>query len=202
MCWALLADARFFELQLKFDADLAADARARRCGDCGGRLDSANYPRKPRGELTRLPDDYEKKFSFCCASCRHRNTPSSVRFLGRRVYLGSVVVLATAMQQGLTAVRAQRLHELLGVSRRTLDRWRAWWRDAFADSDFWKTAKAFFSPPVAEADLPLSMLERFGADEDSRLIALLRFLLPLSTPGGYVADRRNRGSSATRRGGS
>jgi len=198
----VLADARFFELQLKFDADLALKARAARCADCGGRLDSANYPRKPRGELTKLPDNFDKKFSFCCAGCRHRTTPSSVRFLGRRVYLGGVVVLAIAMQQGLTPVRAQRLRELFGVSRRTLDRWRAWWRDAFVDSDFWKAAKAFFSPPVAEAGLPLSMLERFGADEDSRLAPLLRFLMPISTPAGHVADRRFRGASGTRRGGS
>ncbi len=200
MCFALLADARFFELQLKFDADLAAEARAGRCGDCGGRLDSARYPRKPRGAMTKLPDDYETKFSFCCARCRHRNTPPSVRFLGRRVYLGAVVVLASAMQQGLTPMRAQRLHELLGVSRRTLDRWRAWWREAFVESDFWKAAKAFFSPPATEAAFPLSLLERFGVEEE-RLALLLRFLMPISTPVGYVADQRLRGPSSTRRGG-
>jgi hypothetical protein len=43
-----------------------------------------------------------------------------VRFLGRRVYLGAVVVLVTAMQAGITPARAQHLHDLLGVSRRTL----------------------------------------------------------------------------------
>jgi hypothetical protein len=201
VCLALLADARFFELQLKFDADLAAEARAARCRDCGGRLDSAKYPRKPRGALRKLPDDYETKFSFCCARCRHRNTPPSVRFLGRRVYLGAVVVLATALQQGLTPVRAARLRQLLGVSRRTLDRWRVWWREAFVESDFWKAAKVFFSPPVAEAGLSLSLLERFGSDEEERLAQLLRFLMPISPPAGYVADRRLRGSSSTRRGG-
>lgn len=191
MCHRLLGDARFHLLQLKFDEDLAARARVARCAECGGRLDSANYPRKPRGG-TKLPDGYETKFSFCCSTegCRARNTPPSVRFLGRRVYLGAVIVLASAMQQGATPVRARRLRELLGVSLRTLARWRTWWRTAFAESAFWKAAKAFFSPPAGEVDFPLSLLERFGPDEEERLAALLRFVKPLSTPAGYVADQR------------
>jgi len=191
VCHRLLGDARFHLLQLKFDEDLAAVARAARCAKCGGRLDAANYPRKPRG-ATELPEDYETKFSFCCATegCRRRNTPPSVRFLGRRVYLGAVVVLACAMQQGATPVRARRLRELLGVSLRTLARWREWWSEIFVESKFWKAAKVFFSPPVDESSLPLSLLDRFNPDEEERLAALLRFVKPLSTPAGYVADRR------------
>ncbi len=191
MCHRLLGDARFHLLQLKFDEDLAAIARMARCAECGGRLDSANYPRKSRGGTT-LPEDYETKFSFCCATdgCRLRNTPPSVRFLGRRVYLGAVIVLACAMQQGATPVRASRLRELLGVSLRTLARWRAWWRTAFVESAFWKAARAFLSPTVDESGLPLSLLERFSPNEEERLAALLRFVRPLSTPAGYVADRR------------
>jgi hypothetical protein len=40
--------------------------------------------------------------SLCCSrdGCRRRMTPPSVRFLGRRVYLGAVLVLVSAMQQG------------------------------------------------------------------------------------------------------
>lgn len=193
MCQKLLTDARFYELRLKFDEDLAAKARVARCGKCGGRLDSANYRRKPRGAVGKLPDNYETKFSFCCdmEGCRSRHTPPSVRFLGRRVYLGAVVVLASAMQHGITPARASRLRELLGVSSQTLARWRAWWCSAFVESDFWKVAKAFFSPALwNEEGLPLSLLERFGSDEEVRLGALLRFLLPISTPAGYVADRR------------
>ena len=33
----------------KIDADLAAKARAAGCAFCGGRLDVADYPRRPRG---------------------------------------------------------------------------------------------------------------------------------------------------------
>lgn len=190
MCHRLLSDARFHQLQLKFDMDLAATARLARCTECGGRLDSANYPRKPRG-ATKLPNDYETKFSFCCSrdGCRTRSTPASVRFLGRRVYLGAVVVLACAMQQGATPVRARRLGELLGVSLRTLARWRAWWRAAFVESTFWKAARVFLSPALDESGFPLCLLERFSPDEEERLTALLHFVRPLSTPGGYEADR-------------
>src|SRR4051812_29709556 len=136
-------------LLLKIDEDLAAAAQADGCGDCGAALHSATYPRKPRGGPVGL---HETRFSFCCArdGCRRRHTPPSVRFLGRRVYLGAIVVLATAMQQGITATRAGRLREVLGVSLKTLARWREWWRTAFVESVFWKAAKAAFSPPADE----------------------------------------------------
>jgi hypothetical protein len=139
-----------------------------------------------------LPPEYEWRLSFCCAreGCRKRHTPPSLRFLGRRVYLGAVVVLATAMQQGVTRARAQRLREVLGVSLQTLARWGEWWRTAFAESAFWKAAKARFATPLDASALPLALLQRFGADERSALAALLRFMAPLSTPAGYIPDRR------------
>lgn len=140
----------------------------------------------------KLPDGYDQRFSYSCATrtCRKRRTPPSTRFLGRRVYLGAVVVLATAMQQGTTRWRASQLRELLGVSVQTLARWRAWWAEAFADSAFWKAMRAAFSPPVAEAAAPHALLERFAGDAVEQLGALLRFLSPLSTPAAYVPDRR------------
>jgi hypothetical protein len=188
----LLQHARFPALILKFDEDLAEQIRAAGCEECGGRLDSAKYPRKPRGALIALPAAYASRFSFCCAvdGCRARHTPPSLRFLGRRVYLGAVVVLATAMQQGVTPVRATKLRELLGVDLRTLARWREWWKTAFVESSFWKVARAAFSPPADESGFPLQLLERFGRDEEERLVALLRFVRPLSTPEGYVPDQR------------
>ncbi len=172
---------------------MAAEVRAAGCDECGGRLDSAQYPRKPRGALIALPAGYTSRFSFCCAvdGCRARHTPPSLRFLGRRVYLGAVVVLATAMQQGVTPIRARRLRDLIGVDYRTLARWREWWKTTFVESSFWKGAKAaLLSPPADESRFPLSLLERFGLDEEARLVALLRFIRELSTPDGYVPDRR------------
>lgn len=104
-----------------------------------------------------------------------------MRYLGRKVYLGAVVVLATAMQHGPTPSRAAQLQRLFGVSLRTLARWREWWRTAFAQSPFWKRARGLLGRPVSESALPLSLLESFIGDEETQVVALLRLLLPISS---------------------
>lgn len=195
MCHALLRDASLYDVLLTVDHDLAAEARAAGC-PCGGVLHSARYPRKPRGGPDDLGPEYATRLSFCCAvdGCRRRVTPPSVRYLGRRVYLGAVVVLVTAMRAGLTPCRAAQLREWLGVSVRTLARWRRWWGETFVTSPFWQGAKGRFAPPVEPRALPASLLERFGADHArDRLVALLRFLAPLTARGAGGA-RTTRGA--------
>ena len=83
--------------------------------------------------------------------------------LGRRVYLGAVVVLATAMIGGVTAIRVARLRQWLGISLRTLARWRVWWREMFVASAFWRGARGRFMPPVMTETLPASLLEGLEA---------------------------------------
>jgi hypothetical protein len=183
---ALLADARFHELLLVCDRDLAAAARARRCARCGGRLDAAPFARKPRGRAACGEATDNRRFSFCCAvdGCRKRVTPPSLRFLHRKVYLGAVVVLIGAMQHGLTESRLCRLQAVVGVSRRTVARWRAWWLEVFAASPFWTQARAGFMPPADPSRLPASMLERFAGTAEERLLGLLRFLAPITGGAG------------------
>ena len=174
---------------------MAKTARLAGCGECGNVLHSANYPRKPRGPTVTVPGaECDKRFSFCCAvdGCRARATPPSVRFLGRKVYLGAVVVLATAMRHGVTPVRVARLRELLGVNARTLKRWRAWWLEAVVETQFWRAAKARLAPPVNEASLPATLVERFGGDDPLRdLVSVLLFLSPLSTTSGRRVSTAN-----------
>jgi hypothetical protein len=190
-----LRNARLYALLLKFDEDIAAELRQRRCQRCGGRLDQDHFSRKPRvPSWVELPAGYDKRFSFSCAvaGCRKRHTPPSARYLGRRIYLGVLVVLATAMQQGLAPWRLSRLRDELGVSKPTLERWRAWWQEAFTESAFWKAAKAAFSaPPVSEMQVPRALLERFAGDDLAQYAALMRFISVLSTPDQYVPDRRH-----------
>lgn len=166
---------------MEVDGEFAAKARALGCGKCGGRLDSARYPRKPRGAPLKLPAGYESRLSFCCAKCRCRVTPASVRYLGRKVYLGAVVVLATAMRQGVTPARAKDLKKLFGVGERTLARWRWWWREAFAKSPFWKRTRGLQARPSRAEELPRSLLECFAGEEEKRLVSLLRLLSPVTT---------------------
>lgn len=161
----------------RIDADLAAQACKQGC-ECGGVLHRANYPRKVRGMNLEA-----KRDSFCCGEegCRQRTTPASVRFLGRRVYAGFIVVLLTALQHGVTARRVRVLQEHLGVDRRTLARWREWWTEHFARSAAWRTERGRFVPPADESTLPWSVWESFCAVSESPLLDLLRFLRPWST---------------------
>lgn len=180
MCDELFADARLYDYLLAIDRDLAWRARRAGCPRCRGRLDSATYPRKPRGGLARaLGAQHTRRLSFCCARCNKRVTPPSVRFLGRRVYYGAVLVLACL--KVLTGKRVIELKALLGVDRRTLRRWRRWWSEAFVHSPWWRIAQARFSPALDHGRLPDSLLERFAGALEPPLVALLRFLSPLST---------------------
>lgn len=181
MCHNLLQDPKLYALLLLIDQERAGETRSAGCG-CGGVLHSARYPRKPRGGPAGLGEPYQFRLSFCCAWCRRRCTPASLRYLGRRVYLATVVVLASAMRAGLNPRRAARLSASLSVPMRTLERWRRWWLDDFVHTPFWQAARARFMPPVSSELLPDSLLARFsGADLATRLVHSLHFVSPLST---------------------
>lgn len=177
----LLADPQLYALLLKFDEDLAAECCARGCPICAGKLHSARFHRKPRGGPPTLPAEYDLRFSFCCAveGCRKRATPPSVRFLGRKVYLAVIVVLMTAMRCGAAPARLRYLEERIGVSRRTIYRWRAWWSEVFPETPFWRAQGIM--PPVDRSQLPAALLERFAGTMRERLLGLLRFIAPVST---------------------
>lgn len=198
MYQAVLADAKFHEQLLAFDRDIAASARAARCWRCGGALHSGSYARKPRGRPAGLGEEHAERFSFSCAvdGCRKRATPPSLRFLGRHVYLATVVTLISAMQLGTTPSRLARLSVVPGLDRRTLARWRAWWRSTFTDSPFAPVAMAAVVPPIDIAALPVSLLEQFAGDIHEQLVALLHFLGPLT--GGASCDERAFGTTAMR----
>jgi len=180
----LLRDARLYALLLHIDSELGAEARATGC-ECGGKLHSAKYPRQPRGGPKGLGEEWCWRFSFCCADegCRKRSTPPSVRFLGRRVYLGAVVVLIAGLAEGATPTRLRRLRRLVGdVSLRTVERWRRWWRETFPQTQVWKEATARFVPLVETNRLPGSLLGRFAVQgKAGSVVAVLELLAPLTT---------------------
>ncbi len=178
----LLADAAFYRLLLRFDEDLAAAERELGCRVCGQRLEVGDFRRKPRGLAVQLGERFAERLSFCCAdrSCRKRRTPASLRFLGRKVYLGGIVVLISAMRCGASPARMRRLHELVGVSRHTVSRWSRWWREQLPASALWRAIAGTLMPPVCAAQLPAALLERFAGPCDQRLLGLLRLLAPIS----------------------
>ena len=183
----LLRESSFFLLLLKIDRELAEQVRGGGCPHCGSALHAARYWRAPRGAPPDLPEDYDRRESFCCSAegCRKRVLPPSLRFFGRRVYLGPVFVLACAMMHGINEERAVRLGALVGVSRRTLLRWRSWWLEVFPHSGFWQGARGRFGSPVDPVRLPASLLERFGQPRDSECaLGTLKFLAPLTGGSG------------------
>jgi len=183
--------ASFWAFLFSIDQDLAEQARLKKC-PCGGCLHRANYPRKPRGGGEDLPQEYDFRLSFCCEreGCRKRVTPPSVRFLGRKVYLGAVVVLVAAMRQGPSPRRVRELSRLFGVDRHTIARWRVFWSEHFPQTPFWKAARGRLVPAVDVVALPLAFLEAFLRTNDSfrDWKRLLEFLSPITIAGGWVIE--------------
>jgi hypothetical protein len=183
----ILRDTRFYELLLEFDRQIADAVHELPCRECGWKLHWGSFDRKPRGVPAGLGAEHLRRFSLCCAKdgCRTRETPSSLRFLGRKVFLGAMVVLISAMQSGLNPARMKRLKALVGVRRRTVLCWRDWWRTVFTESPFWRVHRAR-APAASTADLPASLLQSFGGAIKQQLISLLRFLAPITTGRGIL----------------
>jgi len=182
-CQNHLADQTLFQLLEKIDNDLAEQTHQGGCWFCHAPLHRGHYERKPRGG-----PQWDLRFSFCCSRCRRRCTPASVRFLGRRVYAGLIVVLVSAMLHGLSAERVQRLRKALQIDRRTLQRWREWWLETLVQTRFWRAARALFMPPVCEQTLPWSLAQHYGVEKQNRLMDLLKFLAALTVPGARDAQ--------------
>ena len=135
------------------------------------------------GDRGEARDAYATRASFCCREegCRRRATPPSLRFLGRKVYVSVLVVVASVVGRSIHLVGRGRRREVEGVPVRTVRRWLDWWSITFALSVFWKEAKGLLSPAVDEASLPGSLLARLGAPSAATLTRLLRLIAPVTT---------------------
>jgi hypothetical protein len=178
----IFADRRLYQFLEKADGEQAEAVRLGGCERCGGRLHRADYDRKPRGGPTEIMERWDRRHSLCCEEegCRKRHTPCSVRFLGRKVYVGVVVVLVAAMMHGPNARRVAELHAALGVDTRTLKHWRQWWLELFVSTPFWKARRGRFMPVLDEAAMPLCLVEAFHAQGREGLVKLMEFLSPIT----------------------
>jgi hypothetical protein len=169
-----IPDINFFHLLDTEDARVTAAVKAGGCRHCGGRLDRADYPRKPRGGDVGLAGEFlRRRRSLCCAreGCRRRKTPPSLVFLGRRVYLAITVVM--------TAWRAAALTPRSPPAR-TARRWRVWFA-ALRESTWWVAARGVLWPAVEPAeDLPAALIERLLAGHS--VAEALRLTLRMLTP--------------------
>jgi hypothetical protein len=188
--WHEVTFARELFKQLAEMDELIADAvEAGGCQHCGGPLYRADYQRKPRGGLFAAAGEaFRRRPSLCCGreGCRKRALPPSLRYLGRRVYLEVVVLIATV--QAMLARTLRAACEITGVPARTLRRWQAWWIDDFPKRPEWTVMRSLFVPPPPdERELPKSLLERFAAEvgdgpaSDRVLELAARWLAPVTT---------------------
>ena len=181
MFQGVLQDPAFFRFLWCIDQERAAAVRALGCPCCGGPLHVGDYTRKPRGPL-RDPLVSTTRLSFSCGHCRERCMPASVRFLGRRVYWGAWVLLATALCSGLSLRRGRQLTQQLNVPVLTLLRWRHWWLREFTHTIVWQELRGKLLPPLAVTELPAGFLQRVVAvDVPTAMAMILRWLAPLST---------------------
>ena len=146
---SILSNARVWAFLTQVDAAEAQASREAGCPRCGGALHSATYPRKPHGLAAALRDDV-RRFSLCCSVCRRRVKPPSVRFFGRRFYVGALFVVVSA----LAVAGGVRLHTVArrwGVAPATLKRWRRWWLEAFPETREWRAKRGELAAPLARA---------------------------------------------------
>jgi len=188
LCHSFIADDKFFALLEEEEARVAAGVKAAGCPFCGGRLDRADYPRKPRGGvLAAALEGQDRRTSFCCCKegCRRRATPPSVLFLGRRVYLAIVLVVETIgalLKKDAPAPSAP--PRASAPPRRTVKRWHKWFQTTLPKTKVFEAARGWLWPPVLPMEeLPQALLERFlgGRSVSEALFVVLRFLSPLST---------------------
>ena len=175
-----------FTLLEQIDRGMARRVAAERCPGCEGPLHGGDYRRKPRGALIAPAGEaFVVRFSLCCGreGCRKRATPPSVRFLGRRVYLGAVVIVASIVALALQA--AGEIQRRTGVPARTTQRWLDWWQGPFLDTEVFVTICARLIG-VDVGQVPASIVGRLAGTPTERVQGMLAWLLPLTT--GSVLD--------------
>ena len=109
--------------------------------------------------------------------------------MGTAIWLyGWLVLRQTNQQEGMgwvlggKPITYREIEEETGFNRRTLERWRQWWLSIFVESSFWREARARFMPPLCPKTMPLSLCVSFGIERRDRLLELLKFLAPITTP--------------------
>ena len=173
---SILSNARVWDCLKQVDAAEAEACRAAGCPRCGGVLHSATYPRKPHGLAADLRDDV-RRFSLCCSVCRRRVKPASVRFFGRRFYVGALFLLVSALAVA-GGVRLQTIARRWGISSPTLKRWRRWWLEAFPLTGQWQAKRGELAAPPEEEPLRWLLRIMRGRSLRSRLLRSLVWLMP------------------------
>jgi hypothetical protein len=179
-------EGEFFTGLMRFDEAVMRRVAASGCPLCDGPLHRSDYDRKPRGALIApAGEEFVRRFSLCCGheGCRRRATPPSLRFLGRRVYLAIVVIVASVV--ALTVRAAGEIRGQTGVPVRTTRRWLGWWQGPFLSTEVFVSICARLIG-VDVGRVPASIVGRLPGTGTQRARTMLELLAPLTT--GSVPD--------------
>ena len=102
-------------------------------------------------------------------------------FWGRRVYWGAVVLVVTALRQQRTqGFTVRKITEWFDVTRSTLRRWLAYFRDVFPHSATWQRLRSRWLPAEPTEAIPAALLigmERARDDPQTTVAKCLNVLL-------------------------
>ncbi len=137
----LVESEKFLDEMTAWDEKSAQEIQSRGCPEkgCGGPLHLAKYTR-----VLKMPNGEKREVAFwslCCGreGCRCRIRPPSTRFLGRSTSpIGLFLFAEFFLSQGKMATES--LHKLalqVGISVRTLFRWRQALRKSFSQDVHW-----------------------------------------------------------------
>jgi len=178
----LLQNVSLYRVLHQIDQDLALACRRAECPFCHSPLHNAPYTRKPRGGPDSIPEEYSVRQSLCCSreECRRRVLPPSCLFLGRKVYWGAVILIATTLwQQNPQTNSINMLARKFKIPRSTVVRWIHYFRDVFPQSLQWQRLRGLISAQISNNNLPRGLVELFLRTQTSSsdgLISCLRFL--------------------------
>jgi len=176
-----LLNSTFYSLLIAIDNELVVQAQQQGCPYCGATLHKSDYPRSPLGLPAQHRHYFDERFSLCCADCRKRTTPPSVRFFGRRRFPAMLLILVSVLKYGINEWRLAQIQRHFGivVSESTWKRWRRWWREVFVHTAFWRQFKALVPIPDS-GPLPGNLLKAFHGNLESKMCKLLEFINPIT----------------------
>ena len=175
---AMLSNSQVWSWLEEVDRAEAERCRQSGCRHCGGTLHISTFPRKPyRLALPLWGEDAPRRFSFCCSECRRRETPASVRFFGRRFYVGALFLVASALAlRG--GVRLSTISRKWKIPMMTLRRWRQWWREAFETTPGWRDKQGDLVMEPGADPLCVVLRRMAGARFAERLLRSLVWFKP------------------------
>ncbi len=188
MSHKFLSNSSFHQILNAIDQKLAEQSKEKGCLSCGSQLHKANYPRSPAGLSAPFREYYDERLSFCCVKCRKRMTPPSVRFFGRRWFVGPVFILICILRLGINDRRLMQVRKYFGItmSQLTWRRWRRWWLESFPETSFWQRVTGIVPLCVMESkqSFPRALFNQFSGVFEQKITCSLRFFS--SAPGSVL----------------